>query len=126
MAQIIQADLQKIGVTLNLKPTDPPQLAGMVYQVKYPGIASGTPLFGQAHPGVQFGSPYYGRLNNWSGIKDDRFTALASAMSTETDPAKAKQAYAAWNDYVLDQSFIIDIATLLPRLATTARVHGVK
>ena len=39
-------------------------------------------------------------------------------MSTEVDPTKAKQAYAAWNDYILDQSFTIGIAT-------TSRVHGV-
>ena len=125
MAQIIQADLQKIGVTLNLKPTDPPQLAQMQYQVKYPGISAGTPLFGQAHPGVQFGSPYCGPLNNWTGLKNDQFTMLSTAMSTAVDPSKGKQAYAAWNDYVLDQSFVLGIATFLPRMCTTARVHGV-
>jgi len=125
MAQIIQADVQTAGLTLNLKPTDPPQLAGMQYQVKYPGIAGGTPLFGQAHPGVQFGSPYFGPLNNWTGLKDDQFRALSTTMSTEVDPSRAKQAYAAWNDYVLDQSFTIGIATFLPRIATTSRVHGV-
>jgi peptide/nickel transport system substrate-binding protein len=126
MAQILQADLAKIGVTLNLKPTDPPQLAAAQYQVKYSGLAVGAALFGQVQPGVQFGSPYYGPLNNWSGMKDQQYTALASAMSTETDPARAKQAYAAYTDYLLDQSFTIGIATLLPRVATTARVHGVK
>ena len=126
MAQIIQADLAKIGVTLSLKPTDPPQLAAQQYQVKYNGVAVGTALFGQVQPGVQFGSPYYGPLNNWSGFKDQQYTALASAMSTETDPARAKQAYAAYTDYLLDQSFTIGIATLLPRVATTARVQGVK
>jgi ABC-type transport system substrate-binding protein len=125
MAQILQSDAQKIGLTLNLKPTDPPQLAAMQYQVKYPGISAGTPLFGQAHPGVQFGSPYFGPLNNWTGIKDPQFIALATVMSTEVDAEKAKQEYAAWNDYVLDRSFTIGIATFLPRVVTTARVHGV-
>lgn len=126
MAQIIQADLAKIGVTLTLKSTDPPQMAAQQYQVKYNGIAVGTALFGQVQPGVQFGSPYYGPLNNWSGLKDQQYTALATAMSTETDSARAKQAYAAYSDYVLDQSATIGIATLLPRVATTARVQGVK
>ena len=126
MAQILQADLATIGVTLNLKPTDPPQLAAEQYQVKYSGMAVGTALFGQVQPGVQFGSPYYGPLNNWSGFKDQQYTAVASAMSTATDPAQAKQAYGAYTDYVLDQSFTIAIATLLPRVATTARVQGVK
>jgi peptide/nickel transport system substrate-binding protein len=126
MAQIIQADLAKIGVTLTLKPTDPPQFASLQYQTKYNGCAVGTALFGQVQPGVQFGSPYYGPLNNWSGYKDDQYRALATAMSTETDPARAKQAFATYSDYVLDQSFTIGLATLLPRVATTARVRGVK
>jgi peptide/nickel transport system substrate-binding protein len=126
MAQIVQADLAKIGVALNLKPTEPPQLSAEQYGVKYAGLAMGTSLFGHVQPGVLFGSPYYGPLNNWSGLKDDRFRDLAMAMSTETDPARARQAYANWNDYVLDQSFTISIATLLPRVATTANVQGVK
>ena len=126
MAQIIQGDLAKIGVTLNLKPTEPPQLAAQQYQVKYNGMAVGTALFGQVQPGVQFGSPYYGPLNNWSGFKDQQYTSLATAMSTEIDPARAKQAYAAYTDYLLDQSFTIGVATLLPRIAMTSRVQGVK
>jgi len=126
MAQIIQGDLAKIGVTLNLKPTDPPQLAAQQYQVKYNGMAVGTALFGQVQPGVQFGSPYYGPLNNWSGFKDQQYTSLATAMATEIDPARAKQAYAAYTDYLLDQSFTIGVATLLPRIAMTSRVQGVK
>jgi peptide/nickel transport system substrate-binding protein len=126
MAQIIQGDLAKIGVTLNLKPTDPPQLAAQQYQVKYNGMAVGTALFGQVQPGVQFGSPYYGPLNNWSGFKDQQYTSLATAMASEIDPARAKQAYAAYSDYLLDQSFTIGVATLLPRIAMTSRVQGVK
>jgi peptide/nickel transport system substrate-binding protein len=126
MAQIIQSDLAKIGVTLNLKPTDPPQLAAVQYTAKYNGMAVGTALFGQVQPGVQFGSPYYGPLNNWSGYKDQQYTSVAAAMATETDPTRAKEAYATYSDYLLDQSFTIGVATLLPRVATTARVQGVK
>jgi peptide/nickel transport system substrate-binding protein len=126
MAQIIQSDIARIGITLNLKPTDPPQLASIQYQVKYNGMAVATALLRQVQPGVQFGSPYYGPLNNWSGFKYQQYTVLASAMSMATEPAGAKQAYAAYTDYLLDQSFTIGIATLLPRVATTARVQGVK
>jgi peptide/nickel transport system substrate-binding protein len=126
MAQIIQADLAKVGVTLALKPTDPPQLSALQFGVKYSGLALGTALFGQVQPGVQFGSPYYGPLNNWSGFKDDRYRALATAMSTETDSARAKQAYADFSDYLLDQSFTITVTTFLPRTATTARAHDIK
>ncbi|MBV8083223.1 MAG: hypothetical protein JO247_00265, partial [Chloroflexi bacterium] len=125
MAQIIQGDLAKVGVSVNLKGQDPAALAGIQYTAKYNGAAFGTALFGQVQPGVQFGSPYYGPLNNWSGFKDDQFTKLAGDMATATDPAKQKQAAAAYTDYVLDQSFTIAICSLLPRVATAAKVHGV-
>ena len=38
---------------------------------------------------------------------------------------RAKQAYPTYTDYLLDQSFTIAVATLLPRVATTSRVQGV-
>jgi hypothetical protein len=47
-------------------------------------------------------------------------------MSTETAAARAKQAYADFSDYLLDQSFTITVDTFLPRTATTARAQGVK
>jgi peptide/nickel transport system substrate-binding protein len=125
MAQIIQADLAKIGVRLALKPNDPAQLAALQYQVRYSGLASGTALYGHAQPGALFGSPYYGPLNNWSGLKDDRHRALATAMSVEVDPARAKQAYTEFSEYLLDQSFTMGIATFMPRVVTTERVRGV-
>jgi peptide/nickel transport system substrate-binding protein len=125
MAQIIQSDLAKIGVALTLRPTDPAQLAALQYQVKYSGLAAGTALYGHAQPGALFGSPYYGPLNNWSGLKDDRHRALATAMSVEVEPARATQAYAEFSDYLLDQSFTMGIATFLPRVVTRERVRGV-
>jgi hypothetical protein len=42
----------------------------------------------------------------------------------ETDPVRAKQVYADFNDYLLDESWNIVVATNLPRIAATARVHG--
>ncbi len=126
MAQIFQADLAKIGVTLNIKPTEPAQIAQRVYTLNYSGLAAlGLSLFGQLHPGL-FGlaSPYYGPLNNWTGFKDEQYSALATAIATEVDPTRAKQAFANWNDYVLDQAFLISVATSPQRFVTTTAVQG--
>jgi peptide/nickel transport system substrate-binding protein len=124
MAQIVQADLAKLGVRLILKPNDPAHLASLQYSTQYRGLAAGVALFGHSHPGALFGSPYYGPLNNWSGIKNDTHRAVAIAMSTEVDPVRAKQAYGAFSDYLLDESFTIGIATFTPRLLTSSRVRG--
>ncbi len=124
MGQIIQADLAKVGVRLVLKPNDPARLASLQYQTQYRGLAAGVALYGQSHPGALFGSPYYGPLNNWSGVRDDRHKVLAMAMSTEADPERAKQAYAAFSDFILDESFTIGVATFAPRVMTSASVHA--
>jgi peptide/nickel transport system substrate-binding protein len=128
MAQILQADLAKIGVTLALHQMDPPALAQYQYGLKYQGISvtpAGTYLFGQVHPGVQSASPYWGTPPNWTGFNDPRFIAVTNAMATAVEPDKAKQAYAAWNDYMLDQSPVVSIATYLPRIAAATRAHGI-
>ena len=58
--------------------------------------------------------------------RDDLAGAAAELEEAVRLNPSAKQAYAAYSDYVLDQSFTIGLATLLPRVATTARVRGVK
>jgi peptide/nickel transport system substrate-binding protein len=125
MGQILQADLAKIGLTLNLKPMQPAGWSAITYSAKYNGVSAGTGLFGQEWPGLQYGSPVFGPNNNWSGLKSDQFTKVATDMSSAVDPVKAKAAYDAYNDYVLDQSFAIVIASALQRCVTTKRVHGV-
>ncbi len=45
-------------------------------------------------------------------------------MYSEADPAKQKQAYAAWNDYVLDSSHVTALSTLYPRAVASQKVRG--
>jgi peptide/nickel transport system substrate-binding protein len=124
IGQIWQQDLAKIGVTLTLKPTDPVALNTSMVRVAYQGVAVGTGYFGQLHGGVVWTSPYYGPVNNRSGYKDDAYTQLTLAVYSEVDAAKLKQAYAAWNDYVLDQSFVTAISTQYPRALAKPNVRG--
>jgi hypothetical protein len=41
-------------------------------------------------------------------------------------PSAQKQAYADYNDYVLDQSQVINMTTFLPRAVTRINVRGLK
>jgi ABC-type transport system substrate-binding protein len=73
------------------------------------------------------GSPYYSNGYNWSGFHDtsNELAQLGQALIHETDPTKAKQAYAAWEDYVLDQSFAMPISAAYPHAITTAKLNDV-
>ena len=125
IGQIWQQDLASIGVTLNLKATDPVVLNTALIGVTYQGVGVGTGFFGQLHGGVVWTSPYYGPINNRSGFKDDAYTQLTLAVYTEADPAKLKEALRAWNDYVMDQSFVITIGTQYPRALAKPNVRDV-
>ncbi|MBV9898911.1 MAG: ABC transporter substrate-binding protein [Chloroflexi bacterium] len=126
IAQIYAADLAKIGVKLNLVPTEPVTLTQQLVTQKYSGLASATSLYGSLHPGLMSGNPYYNPLNNWSGFHDPTYTDLATAITVEVDPARQQQVYAHWRDFVLDQAFSLPIAQSVPRTVVSPRVHGLQ
>jgi peptide/nickel transport system substrate-binding protein len=124
VGQIWQADLDKIGVKLNMKPTDPVALTSSMQRQQYNGIAVGTGFYGQLHGGVVWTSPYFGPVNNYAGYKDDKYTQLTLAVYSEADPSKRRGVYDSWNDYVLDRTPVTAIATQLPRAVARPNVRG--
>jgi peptide/nickel transport system substrate-binding protein len=124
VGQIWQADLDKIGVKLTLKPTDPVALTTSMQRQQYNGVATGTGFYGQLHGGVVWTSPYFGPVNNYPGFKDDKYTQLTLAVYTEADPSKRRPVYDAWNDFILDQTPSTAIATQLPRAVAASNVRG--
>jgi peptide/nickel transport system substrate-binding protein len=124
IGQIWQADLAKVGITMNLKAVEPVALTTSMINVKYQGIGVGTGFYGQLHGGVVWTSPYYGPVNNRSGFQDDKYRELTLAVYSEADPSKRKPVYDAWNDYVLDHSHVTAISTLLPRAVAQPNVQG--
>ena len=126
ISQIYQADLAKIGIKINIRPFDNPTLTQMLSAVNYNGIASGTSTVGHLHAGVLFGesrrsatpatAPASNRMNS---------RTIDYAILTEVDPAKQQQAYAAWRNYFLDQQWAMVVTSKRPRVATSAKVHGI-
>jgi peptide/nickel transport system substrate-binding protein len=123
-AQICQADLAKIGVTMTLKPTEPVAFIDQLFNSKFPGLAANASLFGQLHPAFFWGNAYYSPNANWAGFKTDEYSQLADGLLKETDPVKQKQVYSQWTDYILDQSWALPWSNTVPRAAMTARVQS--
>jgi ABC-type transport system substrate-binding protein len=96
----------------------------MEYAVSYCGMVLANALFGQLHPGVQFTSPVLGPLNNWAGFSDETYTRLSTAIYAEADPARQKQVYAQWNDFLLDSSHVVVISSVTPRVAMQPNVRN--
>jgi peptide/nickel transport system substrate-binding protein len=124
--QIYQADLAKIGVTLTLKATEQVAFIDQLFNSKFPGLAANQSLFGQLHPAFFWGNAYYSPNANWASFKSDEYSSIADGLLKETDPARQKQVYAQWVDYILDQSWALPYANTVPRVASTARVQGLQ
>jgi peptide/nickel transport system substrate-binding protein len=126
IGQIYQADLASIGVTLNLKPTDPVVLVSNLRARTFNGLMTGSVPLGATSPAQQAVDPYYSPLLSFSGFKSDRLVQLASDLQHEVDPARLPQVYARWCDYVLDEAWAGAVATSPPAFAMTPRVTGLE
>ena len=126
-AQIYQADLAKIGITLNLKPLDPVTTNTSIRNVSYTGMITLATLFGQLHPTMEDGNPLYSAAGtNWSNFKSDTYTAQMRQLDTETDPAKQKAVYAAIRQTILDESWAVTVAQTVPAVIMSSHVHGLR
>jgi peptide/nickel transport system substrate-binding protein len=122
--QIWQQDLAKIGVTLTLKATEPVAYVDQLFNSKFNALIGGNSLFGQLHPAFFWGNAYYSPDHNWANFKSDQYSQLADGLLKETDPARQKQVYAQWIDYITDQSWVFPWSNTVPRTVTTANVQG--
>ena len=102
VAQILQSDLARIGITLNLKPTEPVAALNALFNSTFTGLFGATILLGQLHPSVMNGSPYYSAGCNWCSFHSDDLARVDDAILRAADPIKARDAFNAWSD-VLDQ-----------------------
>ncbi|MBO0883694.1 MAG: ABC transporter substrate-binding protein, partial [Mycobacterium sp.] len=123
IAQIIQSDLAKIGITINLAPTDPAAASAAQREHRFQLILGGGQK-AQLHPSKIVAGPFWDPAINIMGVHDDNYTQLVAGMSSEVDPAKRKQVYSSFNDYVLEQSYNMPIASLVQLAAMTPTVHG--
>jgi peptide/nickel transport system substrate-binding protein len=126
--QIYQASLADIGVKLNIKNMEQAAWLDVVINKKpeYTGFWGSSDTFANVSPGSLFSlSPGWRLANNHSNFTSDMYTTLVNTVSSETDAAKQKAAFASINDFMLDQSFTMPISTNPITLLTTQKVHDI-
>ena len=126
MMQVYQADLAKLGMTLNVKVMDAAAWVDTVNNVKYNGVYLSGDNNAHVNPGTLWSSsPGWRPLpGNNSGWKNDQWTQLVAGLTTEPDAAKRASMVAQMNDYVLDQTWVFPIASNPAILVTTSKLHG--
>jgi peptide/nickel transport system substrate-binding protein len=126
LAQIMQSDLQPIGVNLTIKTVTAAQFQSYTRTRDYPGLIAGpygnpclspTAIFPEAAltPDPTINS------SNWN---DPKYATLVDAVQRATEPKAQKTAYNALTRYLLTTSFFMPVATQVQTFAVGRNVHG--
>ena len=126
IAQILQADLAKIGIKLNIVSMEQAAWLDQVNNRKYHGMWASTMSVPVGDPITAFSNGRGTDPNsNNEGYKNDTYTQLIAAGAAEPDAAKRKAIYSQLNDILLDDAFVMVLTPFPPRLVTTSAVHDV-
>ncbi|MBM4420355.1 MAG: ABC transporter substrate-binding protein [Chloroflexi bacterium] len=130
LAEIVQADLAKIGVTLTLQRVEAAAFADLTSasRLAYQGIAGGG-LFsrgGRLEPvSLLTSSSWYLPAGNRAGFVSDRYRALVEAAGVEPDAAKRRDTYRQLNELLLDESWALTLATSSAQVLARSKVRDV-
>ncbi|MBV9601259.1 MAG: ABC transporter substrate-binding protein [Chloroflexi bacterium] len=126
MAQIYQADLAKIGVTLNIKSLEPPGWRTVTASLKDWNINGASSDYSQLLPSsLATLSAWWSYASSSTGFKDEQYTQLVTGIAGESDAAKRKQLMSQLNDYLLDQSFVMVIVPNPAKVVVRAALKDV-
>jgi peptide/nickel transport system substrate-binding protein len=129
IAQIVQADLASIGVSVNLRPVEPAVYVDMTggavdQQLKYT-FGVGQSQYANLEPSSLFQVSYYWNpQRNAEAFAAPAYGQLVQQAANETDAAARKVLYGQLNDYLQDQSFAMIVASSPPMVAARENVHG--
>ena len=126
-APVYQADLAKIGVTLNIRALELATWVDEAVNRKYRGMYLSNSTFAQLEPSSTLSN---GRAtdpnSNNSLFQSDTYSQLIASASAEPDAGKRKALYSQLNDILLDESFIMVLAGAPPTLIARSNVNGIE
>ena len=123
--QIYQADMAKIGVTLNIKTFDPASWAGAVLGHNYNAMYATGDVVAHLHPINNLNGPTWRPNPNNTEFDEPEWKEILAQVATEADPVKQKAVFARMNDYILDQSWAMPLATNPQMLVGNTKLKGV-
>ena len=122
-----QADLASIGVKLNITRLEAAAWIESANNRKYSGLAASPDVGGNLHPATMLSqSPAWRVSPNNEGFDTPEWKDIVTQVGTEYDPGKQKVLFAAMNDYILDQSWIIVASSVPYSNLTRSYVHDME
>jgi peptide/nickel transport system substrate-binding protein len=126
MLQIWQADLQKIGVTMNLRGLEQAALLPMWHSQGYKGFYIASDAWTNMQPITFYTSSSVARVNNNNGgYTSEEFKQKVQALAAEPDEARRKVMLSDLNDFFLDEGIVYPIATNIEKCLATRKVMDI-
>jgi len=127
IAEIVQSDWAKIGVTLTVKSMEIAALFDIIHSQRYNGLYTLNDSWAAMEPVSMLaaGASLNPKVNN-AGFSNEEYTRLTASAAAEPDAAKRKQIYSQINDFIIDQSFGMPLAPSTSRVITKANVQGLE
>jgi peptide/nickel transport system substrate-binding protein len=126
-AQIIQADLQSIGLQPTIQAQEPATWRTTTASLKGWHINLATSDYSQLLPSsLATMSAWWSYSVGQTGYKDPQYEQLVTTIGTEPDASKRNALYGQLNDLLLDQSFAMGVAPLPSRLLARPNVQGIR
>ncbi|MCA1644656.1 MAG: ABC transporter substrate-binding protein [Chloroflexi bacterium] len=127
LAQILQADLQSIGVQTTINGQDPATWRATTASLKGWHINLASSDYSQLLPSsLATMSAWWSYSVGQTGFKDPQYEQLVATIGTEPDTAKRTALYGQLNDYLLDQSFAMVLSPSPSRMLARANVQGIR
>ncbi|MFT4082497.1 MAG: ABC transporter substrate-binding protein [Nocardioides sp.] len=127
-AQIIQANLKEIGITVKLDPVDPATFVSQLIGAKFKGLWTTFHSWAQYTPSTLTISAYpFNAAHNASNYSDAGYTKDATTAWQQVDgtSSQAVSAYGAVSQDLLDALFLIEIGVIEDQWVTSSAVSGV-
>jgi peptide/nickel transport system substrate-binding protein len=110
MAQIYQADLAKVGVSLAVQQIESADFGTRLVNGRFGGTWMAGMGFMNLSPATFLTSAFTVRIPNASHFESPRYQALIDQVTAETDDQKLKALVHDVTQIILDESFVIPIA----------------
>lgn len=128
MAEILQSNLEEVGIPVKLEPLNGTQYLKDLIGGEFPALWISEHTFFQFNPSTLAMTAYpFNAESNTSNFKSPTYEAAATAAWEAPDPEspEAKKAYEEINKELLNEAFLIEIAKAPVIIALSPKVHGV-
>ncbi len=126
IAQIVQADLAKVGIEAELDPQEQAQVIQQLIGAKFQGLWILNHAYAHYSPSTLAVSAYpFNADHNASLYVNADYKAIADKVWNQKPGEVAPADYAALDEQLLKGSFLLEIAITLPQDASSAQVHDI-